>query len=213
MSLNPGHSKYLNLKLPEYDSKVMKKNVTILYGEDNTGDLLNVNNIEYLVKNIPLVDIVTADGGFDEGSEYNNKEILHLELINNEINCALKKLKPNGHFILKVFDTFSQESKDMITHLYKNFKEVWIYKPYTSRPTNSERYIICKFFENTDKDVKYINNCIDVINKDYYKLQAHALRKAINNSNTETLNFIRINEKLILDHKNNIFQEWKNKFN
>ena len=38
------------------------------------------------------------------------------------------------------------------------YKEVHIYKPYTSREANSERYIVCKFMKN-------VNNRIDIINE------------------------------------------------
>jgi hypothetical protein len=38
------------------------------------------------------------------------------------------------------------------------YKEIYIYKPKTSRPTNSEKYIICKYF-NLPEDLKgkYLN--------------------------------------------------------
>ena len=55
--------------------------------------------------------------------------------------------KKGGHFILKVFDTFSSCTIEMIYFLTYLYEEVTIMKPMTSRPANSERYIICTHFK------------------------------------------------------------------
>ena len=41
--------------------------------------------------------------------------------------------------------------------MWRSFKQVTIHKPVTSRPANSERYIICKHkFEDTDDVHQYL---------------------------------------------------------
>ena len=110
--------------------------------------------------------LITADGGFDEECNFNNKEQLHYYLILNEIYSCIKLQKQNGHFILKMFDIFTDTSIHLLYLLSLCFKEVYIYKPLTSRPTNSEKYIICKYFNKDNR------NCfLNVIKNVSLKLQ------------------------------------------
>jgi cap1 methyltransferase len=51
--------------------------------------------------------------------------------------------------VVKVFDILTETSIQLIYLLFSFYKEVYIYKPKTSRPTNSEKYIICKYFDIT----------------------------------------------------------------
>ena len=66
-----------------------------------------------------------------------------------------------------MFDILTDTSIHLIYLLSLCYKEVYIYKPKTSRPTNSEKYIICKYFnlsiENKEKylcQLKYLSNNI-----------------------------------------------------
>ena len=100
--------------------------------------------------------LMTCDGGFDEKDEYNNKEQLHSLLILSSILNALYLQKANGHFVLKMFDIFTETSIHLLYLLNDLYEEIYIYKPKTSRPSNSEKYIICKNF-NESKRNKYID--------------------------------------------------------
>jgi cap1 methyltransferase len=98
-------------------------------------------------------------GDDEEGTEFNNKEQLHYGLILSEIYTALKLQKPGGHFALKVFDVFTETSIHLLFILHIAYKEVYVYKPKTSRPTNSEKYVICKNFTLSDElKVDLLNN-------------------------------------------------------
>jgi 23S rRNA U2552 (ribose-2'-O)-methylase RlmE/FtsJ len=155
ISLNKDLQKYKNYNLPSYNKKILNKNVHITYGKDNTGDINNLNNINYIKKNMCNLDgfyLITADGGFDEGTEFNNKEQLHYFLILNEIYSALSLQKLNGSFILKVFDVFTNTSLHLLYLLNLLYEEIYVYKPKTSRPSNSERYIICKGFKGISNE-------------------------------------------------------------
>jgi hypothetical protein len=157
ISLNRDLPKYKNYNLPSYNNSVINKNVCITYGIDNTGDINNLDNIEFIKKNFNVnCHLVTADGGFDEGTDFNNKEQLHYLLILNEIYSAICLQKNEGHFILKVFDIFTKTSINLLYLLNLIYKEVYIYKPKTSRPTNSEKYIICKYFKVNDSIRKFL---------------------------------------------------------
>jgi 23S rRNA U2552 (ribose-2'-O)-methylase RlmE/FtsJ len=156
ISLNKELSQYRNYNLPSYNKNILNKYLCITYGKDNTGDINNLKNLDY-IKNITKKNfyLITADGGFDEGTDFNNKEQLHYHLILNEIYAAITMQQKNGHFILKVFDIMTETSVHLLYLLSKCYQDVFIYKPKTSRPTNSEKYIVCKYF-NIDDNLRNI---------------------------------------------------------
>lgn len=147
----------------------MNKYVHMLYGKDDSGDINNVENVDY-IQSIVLPKqfyLITGDGGFDEGCDFNNKEQLHYQLILNEIYSAIKLQKIDGHFILKMFDIFTESSLHLLYLLKLCYSEVYIYKPVTSRPTNSEKYIICKNFCLNDENKDFLIHELKTISKLY----------------------------------------------
>jgi 23S rRNA U2552 (ribose-2'-O)-methylase RlmE/FtsJ len=153
ISLNKDLPQYKSYNLPSYNKNIINKHVCITYGADDTGDINNWNNISHIkeLSNSHFF-LITADGGFDEGTDFNNKEQLHYCLIFSEIYSSIFLQAQNGHFVLKVFDIFTETSIHLIYLLAKCFKEVHVYKPRTSRPTNSEKYIICKDFKLSEEE-------------------------------------------------------------
>lgn len=133
-------------------------NVRIDYCSDNTGNLYNVDNLRYLHNHHKnTVDLVTADGGFDFSDDFNNQEQKSYRIIFCECIGALATLKENGMFICKIFDTFSRTTISMLQLLKAHFRKVVITKPNTSRPCNSEKYIVCEGFLGIDD--KYLEKC------------------------------------------------------
>jgi hypothetical protein len=63
-----------------------------------------------------------------------------------EMYTAVCVQKENGMCIIKSFDFFLKETISMVALLMKLYSNVDFYKPYTSRPANSEKYIICSGF-------------------------------------------------------------------
>ncbi len=161
ISLNKDLPQYRAYNLPSYNKNIINKHVCITYGKDNTGDINNWDNITH-IKNISNSEfyLVTADGGFDEGTDFNNKEQLHYYLILSEIFAALELQLHGGQFILKVFDIFTDTSVQLLYLLSLCYEEVYIYKPKTSRPTNSEKYIVCKKFRLDDESRKYVTDTL-----------------------------------------------------
>jgi len=124
-----------------------KHNINITYGSDGTGNLYNIDNIRSLKQFIKgSVDFITADGGFDFSIDFNNQEELSYRIILCEIVSALYLLKIGGDFVCKLFDIHSMITTKFIFLLSCYFEEIFITKPYTSRPANSEKYLICKGF-------------------------------------------------------------------
>ena len=207
ISLNKNLPQYKFYNLPSYNDNVINKYVYITYGKDHTGDINNLQNINYVKEiankysNSSDFYLITADGGFDEGTDFNNKEQLHYFLILNEIYTAMTLQKEGGSFILKVFDIFTDTSIHLLYLLNILYEEVYIYKPLTSRPTNSEKYVICKKFRKFDLNTyssmkKKIHNLSENIKKRNLKYCTFKLFKTIpdefieniKNMNMELLN-------------------------
>jgi 23S rRNA U2552 (ribose-2'-O)-methylase RlmE/FtsJ len=93
-------------------------------------------------------NLITADGGFDWKKE-NLQEQEAYRLIFAEIVSALKLQKDGGNFVIKIFESFTKVTIKMIELLRVFYKKVYLVKPYTSRISNSEKYVICKDFDKS----------------------------------------------------------------
>ena len=136
-------------KIPDWKSNnhFMKK-INVLWGRDGTGNLYNLDNIEYLhdVLGRNSQEFITGDGGFDFSNDFNNQETISLRLIICEILSALLLQKEGGKFLLKIFDMFNPCTIKILQILKLFWKKIYVIKPLTSRPANSEKYILCSDF-------------------------------------------------------------------
>ncbi len=126
-----------------------------IFGKDtninvNYGNLYIYEDVLEYVKKFDhhKAHVVTADGGFDYSSDFNGQELNSCQIIYSEVVIALKVLIEKGTFICKVFDLFSVTMIRILDILQRNFEYIYIYKPESSRPANSEKYIICMNFLN-----------------------------------------------------------------
>lgn len=85
-----------------------------------------------------------ADGGFSVEGQENIQEILSKQLLLCQFLTALSTLRTGGHFVCKAFDLFTPFSVGLVYLLYLCFERVSLFKPVTSRPANSERYVVCR---------------------------------------------------------------------
>lgn len=126
------------------------------YGCKGDGNVYDPDNIEsltdYVLKQSQSgVHFMMSDGGFSVEGQENVQEILSKQLYLCQCLVALSIVRVNGHFVTKLFDVFTPFSVGLIYLMYKCFKQVTIIKPNTSRPANSERYLVCKWKKsNTD---------------------------------------------------------------
>ena len=143
------------------------KNVTIITGEDGTGNLLHKDNYNYCVNAFKhSMQIITADGGIDVSNDFNKQEELVSKLIVSEVIYAITMQKRGGHFVLKIFDIFSKLTIDILYILTRVYSEVYITKPFTSRLANSEKYIVCKnFLLDEDESDMYISSFMNEFDK------------------------------------------------
>jgi 23S rRNA U2552 (ribose-2'-O)-methylase RlmE/FtsJ len=117
---------------------------------EGDGDITKLENILSLSTYIDsLTDgsgagLVTSDGGISvAGSEENQEELTrHLKLC--EVQAMFHILATGGCYVLKVYDLMSPFMVGLIYILFCNFSQITIIKPRSSRPANSERYVVCK---------------------------------------------------------------------
>nr|XP_054757954.1 cap-specific mRNA (nucleoside-2'-O-)-methyltransferase 1-like [Lytechinus pictus] len=106
---------------------VLLPSLGVVNGSEGDGDATNSDNQREFRRFVMEhtsgkgVHFVMADGGFS---------------VVGQEKC--------GHFVCKTFDLFTPFSVGLIYVLYRSFEQVSIFKPVTSRPANSERYVICK---------------------------------------------------------------------
>ncbi|XP_070440626.1 cap-specific mRNA (nucleoside-2'-O-)-methyltransferase 1 isoform X3 [Equus przewalskii] len=93
-------------------------------------------------------------GGFSVEGQENLQEILSKQLLLCQFLMALSIVRTGGHFICKTFDLFTPFSVGLIYLLYCCFERVCLFKPITSRPANSERYVVCKGLKVGIDDVR-----------------------------------------------------------
>ena len=126
-------------------------NVHIETGSTENGDLYHPDNFKYCFnKHQNSFHIITGDGGFDFSSDFNHQEDQAFRLIFTQVMYAIAMQKYGGTFILKIYDCFLLSTNQLIYLLSSFYNNVYISKPNTSRYANSEKYIICTDFKETD---------------------------------------------------------------
>jgi cap1 methyltransferase len=142
-----------------------QNNVKIEYG-----NLYFISDVKNYISKFAWnkANLVSADGGFDYSSNFNGQEINSCQIIYSECVVALNVIKMNGCFICKVFDLFSISMVQILYIISCCFEKVYIYKPETSRPANSEKYLVCLYYkDNLSESAK--NNLLNIIEK-WYKM-------------------------------------------
>ena len=172
-----------NLLFEEFKKKLLDSGAKIDNIRLEYGDLTNPDVIVKFAKLVKTsnkggVDLVTADGGFSElamgkslrgkgyssftpSRSYDFKEQFHYQLIFGEIVAAMSLLRKGGDFYLKIFDINTILTAKLIYLLRVFFTDVYITKPITSRPTNSERYVYCVGY--TGYNAKYITELLGIL--------------------------------------------------
>jgi cap1 methyltransferase len=142
-----------------------QNNVKIEYG-----NLYVINDVKNYISKFAWnkANLVTADGGFDYSSNFNGQEINSCQIIYSECVVALNVVKMNGCFICKVFDLFSISMVQILYIISCCFEKVYIYKPETSRPANSEKYLVCLYYKDNLCEIAK-NNLLNIIEK-WYKI-------------------------------------------
>ena len=129
-----------NSKILSIDLKEVKEifNVSHLIG-----DFLDENNQLKLTNFFKdKLDLVVSDMAVNTTGNKDLDSISTGELSVNAMNFSIKNLKKNGSFVSKIF--MGSTFKEIVANCKKNFKEVKIFKPPSSRKDSKESFIICK---------------------------------------------------------------------
>jgi hypothetical protein len=120
---------------------------------NNNGDITKLSNILDFqnqlndVNDDRTVNLYSCDLGMDWGNKYNEQESISFNANICQIICGLLTLKSNGHMFIKHFTLFEPFTISYISLLTVLFKDVYITKPLASKRTNSEVYIVCKYYK------------------------------------------------------------------
>lgn len=132
-----------------------------LYGKDNTGDIMNVENIININKTLNekkfVSNLITSDAGIDVKTTdlYTLQKLDYAQLIN-----VMLLSNENGNIIIKTFLPFIVSKKESLTkksieffisiiYIYTMlFEKIYLYKPMSSNLTSGEFYIIGIRFNN-----------------------------------------------------------------
>ena len=146
-----------NRNIPNWKLKksfIDKFNIKLNNIEYSDGDLYKIENINKFIQDVSFTsditnccDFITADGGFDFSSNYNTQENDFIIFLICEIYIIFNILKENGNAVIKIYDMYSRSSMKILYILTLFFQEIFIIKPFSSRPANSEKYILCKSFK------------------------------------------------------------------
>ena len=159
--------KYFNIS--DEDILINTKNIKNYKGKEDITDVKTINTFQKDIKKSNIYsNIIIADSGFDDEAEIYN-------IILSEILTALKVQEKNGNFILKIFETFTHTTLKLIYFISSFYEEIYIYKPYYSRQTVSEKFIILKKFKyDQHKDSSFLNEKCQMLE--------NILNKKINNN-------------------------------
>ena len=112
------------------------------------GDITDEVSLEEIINSLggKKADVVLSDMSPDISGTYSVDHARSIFLCEQALMTANQILKPDGHFICKVFN--GEYLQDFIKITKEKYKKVNQYVPKASRKTSSEIYIIAKFLQN-----------------------------------------------------------------
>jgi 23S rRNA U2552 (ribose-2'-O)-methylase RlmE/FtsJ len=190
--------------------KQFKKNIEVDYGIDNTGDLYKVQNIRSFSRKIKMnvagADLITADGGFDFSVNFNKQEQLSHRLILAELLTGIKSQKMGGCFICKLFDSYSHLTVQLLYFIACLYDELYLVKPLTSRPANSEKYMVALSYHgfNSNLEEQYYISQLENILKHWDEIGVNNLTfsSIFEPPPSEFYNRISLYNKISFDEQN-----------
>ncbi|ESO09477.1 hypothetical protein HELRODRAFT_150382, partial [Helobdella robusta] len=167
------------------------------FGLDDTGDITSVDNIEHFKRvcienDMNDIHLVTCDGSIDCANNPGDQESIVYRLHLCEIISGISLLCVGGCMVLKTFTLFESTSVCFMYLLSVLFKQLSIHKPVTSKPGNSELYVICSdflgisldFLEKLKREIKtgrYLENTqlfsVNAVNSSFLNEHIDCCRK------------------------------------
>ncbi|XP_039250010.2 cap-specific mRNA (nucleoside-2'-O-)-methyltransferase 2-like [Styela clava] len=130
------------------------------FGSDGTGDIFSrtvLDELEKRASELSIIHLVTADGSINcqECPENQEKDTMRLKYA--ELFYSLTLLSPGGSLVLKTFTMFEFPSTVLIYILCCTFSCVSVHKPATSKPGNSEVYVIARNYYGNNQCIQLLS--------------------------------------------------------
>ena len=143
-TLNPYHELSKQHEAIFDDQMIACHEENWLFGNDNTGNILDIDNLKSFSEKINCeVDLVSADGAIGCQDDPAAQELTLSRLHLAEVLSASTLLRKGGSMVIKLFTLFERKTASLVYLLTKMFESVNVYKPAASKPGNSEVYFIC----------------------------------------------------------------------
>jgi 23S rRNA U2552 (ribose-2'-O)-methylase RlmE/FtsJ len=137
----------------EHHTILTEKNKNIDTKFLNSNKITVHKNMDSLLKLKTKANFITSDGGFSWKTIETQEQDIIKDLL-DRIITALKIQEDGGNFILKIYESFTYVTIKIICILASLYKNVYIAKPFMSRSSNSEKYIVCMNFKSTNLAAK-----------------------------------------------------------
>jgi hypothetical protein len=89
-----------------------------------------------------------------EKQNYNNQELDFLPILKEQFDISMQRIKKGGNLIMKTFSFFETETIDIFYSCFQMFEKFYIYKPFSSKITNSEIFIIGINYTFNDNNIE-----------------------------------------------------------
>jgi 23S rRNA U2552 (ribose-2'-O)-methylase RlmE/FtsJ len=128
-----------------------------LMDKNNNGDVMNMDvQLNFKERIGGTVDLYTSDIGFDVSMNYNEQETLQSPANLGQIISGLITLKVGGVLITKQYTFMTPFTVSVMGLMTRLFERAYITKPMTSKPDNSETYLVCVGFKGLDPETEAI---------------------------------------------------------
>lgn len=187
---NPNYQWYANSLFPDKKDGVVLGDQFKLYekypgrwlmdGKENDGDVTKLKTIDVIHQKLGnKVDLYTSDIGIGlDQSNFNKQEELEAVLNLGQVLCGLSTLKKDGCMVCKMFLFFTPFNISLLSMLNDLFDEFYISKPATSRPGNSEIYIVGKgYYGYNESAIRELRNALSGWNENSINVPVAEIRE------------------------------------
>ena len=211
-SLNPKikHKKYNFNVLGDDYNLIDKYPNNWIFGppDDQSGDITNIEVIKYYTSLNLNINFITSDAGIEINPKMINEQEIYLHKINlSQIYLILSMLNDNGIAIFKTFLPLCENLTISLIYILNNcFDKMYLTKPETSKPSNSEIYVVC--FGYHKMPIECINKIFNILkNNNYYYHTMLFNEQLLNNDFIEKYkeNIISLIDRQIQSLKNDCY--------
>ncbi|KAJ1986690.1 hypothetical protein EDC05_006195, partial [Coemansia umbellata] len=117
------------------------------------------------------VDLVIGELCYEQSDLASDHEKRHYAFVIAQAAVALQVLRRGGTFVFKMFDTTTPLSAEILFLIYSCFGRTAVVRSLVSRPTSTERYVICnRLVADTKWAVSHLQQALTKINSGQFKL-------------------------------------------